>query len=117
MRSKKNPKTLLELAGEVALSGSDLRHYHLGAVGVRADGTLVTARNGPALQVSPSSHAEARLARKLDVGSVVFVNRVLRDGGSASAKPCPRCEAALRASGVSRVYFTTATGIDSLDFS
>lgn len=71
---------------------------------VRAANGLVDNRHAPA-------HAEARLCRKLDSGSVVYVGRVLRsDGSIALAKPCGRCEARLRNTGVKKVFYTIGPG-------
>lgn len=53
------------------------------------------------------NHAEARLVRKLDHGSTVYVARTRRDDGRiAIAKPCPRCEASLKHRGVLKCYYT-----------
>jgi tRNA(Arg) A34 adenosine deaminase TadA len=83
--------------------------FRLGAVGLRADGVIVTAKSGgwPG-QYLPATHAEARLANKLTPGSVVYVARTLKDGTIAMAKPCKACQNALRHRGVKRVYYTIA---------
>lgn len=100
--------TLLTAAIAAALSGpADRRTQRIGAVAIRGDGTLVRARNGPATDVTPGCHAEARLARKLDRGAVVLVARVKRRGGLGLAMPCRACLAALRARRVSLVWYTT----------
>jgi len=54
----------------------------------------------------PPSHAEARVTRKLDGGSVVFVARVLRDGGFALAHPCKHCLRVMRSRGVAKVFYS-----------
>lgn len=83
--------------------------YRLAAVGVRADGVVVQSRNGCIFhQRIPRAHAEARLARKLTPGSVVYVARTLKDGTVAMAKPCVSCQNCLRHRGVDRVYYTIA---------
>jgi len=67
----------------------------------------VTSTNGGmAGGQCPSQHAEARLARKLDYGSVVYVSRTLKNGDVALAKPCARCYAILRGKGVRKVFYT-----------
>ena len=105
----------LELAAEVALA-DDKREHRIGAVGLRADGTIVTARNGscPNGTRAPSAHAEARLARKLDFGSIVFVTRVSPGGRWGLAKPCARCLRVLKAHGVERVYYSVAPEVGSV---
>jgi tRNA(Arg) A34 adenosine deaminase TadA len=100
-------RDLLQLAGRVARMRQDGRSFLLGAVGVRSDGAVTVSPNGPSERPNKSVHAEARLARKLDKGSVVYVARVRRvDGQFANARPCQDCQRALAARGVKRVYFT-----------
>ena len=104
----------IELAAKEALKADDQRQHRIGAVGIRSDGVVVRAKNGPALNLAPQVHAETRLAKKLDVGSVVFVARVSRLNKLVLAKPCPHCMRVLRSVGVRVVVFTTNDGIDSL---
>jgi hypothetical protein len=75
-------------------------------VGVRNDGTIVTANNLSCRKPTPYAHAEARLVRKLDFGSKVFVVRIQRDGTTVNARPCKDCEIAMRLRGVEVVYYT-----------
>lgn len=82
------------------------RHYRLGAVGLRNDGALVTANNLPCQGIIASGHAEARLVRKLDQGSVVYVVRIQRDGELTTARPCDSCQKAMRGRGVKRCYYS-----------
>lgn len=97
----------LKQAALVATRGSKLRHYLVGAVGVRRDGAVVQSYNGTGRDKCPSGHAEARLCRKLDTGAVVYVARVGRGNGKmAMARPCAGCERALRLKGVSRVVYS-----------
>lgn len=97
----------LILAGHAARLDVDLtRRAYLGAVAFRPDGKMVSARNGSAIHVSPSCHAEARVLRKCGAGSRVYVARVLRDGTFANAMPCGRCRAAMRAKGITVVTYT-----------
>lgn len=98
---------LILAATRAALRSSGEKHYLVGAAAVRNDGTLVWSGNGPAPGPSPSVHAEARLARKLDYYASVFVLRLRRDGTFGCAKPCPRCIEALRARAVLKVWYTT----------
>lgn len=97
------------LARIVATKGDTLdarRRYRLGAVGIRYDGAIVSASNLPNRTPASEAHAEARLVRKLDVGSIVFVVRITRKGLLTTARPCKRCRAKMRARGVKRVYYS-----------
>ncbi len=107
---------LLHVAARLAndLWGKHRQGYYLAAIGVRRDGALVHATNKAQLANGfvpvPSTHAEARLCRKLDAGAEVYVARVTRDGLWAMSRPCEGCEAALRARRVRRVYYTIGPG-------
>jgi cytidine deaminase len=97
------------LAQSIALKGDAKnvrRHYRLGAVGIRNDGTTVTANNVPCRQLHAQAHAEARLVRKLDRGADVYVVRIRRNGTLANARPCYNCQNAMRARGVHRCYYS-----------
>jgi deoxycytidylate deaminase len=103
-----------DLARKVALSRKDSRDFLIGSVGIRSDGVLVKACNGPVIIFDdtkktsyPAAHAEYRLARKLDKGSVVFVCRVKRlDHSFGMARPCRDCQRTLASKGVKKVYYT-----------
>jgi tRNA(Arg) A34 adenosine deaminase TadA len=97
------------LAKEVAVksdSTSLRRHHRLGAVGIRSDGTTVTASNIICRQPQAHAHAETRLVRKLNRGSEMFVVRVLRNGSLGNACPCIKCQNAMRLRGIKRVYYS-----------
>lgn len=100
------PKRLHEAIG-ATFQGCDTRKFRLAAVGERRDGAVVVSCNGGVrgckVQVA---HAEYRLARKLDYGSVVYVARTLKNGQVALARPCSRCLKALSLRNVSRIYYT-----------
>lgn len=124
---KKWPSELIEAferAVKLAKKSDELKtkqKYCLAAVGLRNDGTMVYAKNGggccPIKDRHPfQSHAEARLTKKLDVDSIVFVARAQKKNyESGNAKPCPKCECFMRAKGISRVYYTTETSWSYLD--
>ncbi len=106
--------TYFEIAARLTMSKKDRRQFLLGAVGIRHDGTMVSAINAPTEVPQARAHAETRLCRKLDVGSVVFVARCMKGTGQfALAKPCPSCLLAMRSRRVKRVYYTT--GPDSYE--
>jgi tRNA(Arg) A34 adenosine deaminase TadA len=88
----------------------DGRKFMIGAVGIRSDGAIVTARNSPSADVTPGAHAESRLCNRLTPNSIVFVVRVTKTGTWAMAKPCKACEIKLRAAGVKNVYYTNDQG-------
>lgn len=108
----------LQLAAKFAVGDRERpelrwRKATIGCVIRRKDGALVSSRNvGTPEPTSrtPSRHAEARASRKCDHGSTAYVARVLNYdyGITANATPCHTCMAALRARGVTRVYYTIA---------
>ena len=100
-----NPTPYLVLAASHAPK-QDRRQFCLAAAARRADGAVVLSRNGAATFMQPAHHAEARVARKLDKGAVVFVARVVAGGEWALAKPCGLCRVRLRARRVEAVYYT-----------
>lgn len=100
------------MAAAVAIEGRswyDNRSFMLGAVGLRRDGVLVSARNIAATDVTPSAHAEARVVKKLTCNSVVWVARVGRARGDwALARPCEKCQNRMKTAGVKKVIYTIA---------
>jgi len=97
----------LRIASHVSVKGNQYRRAYLGAIGVRSDGTVVQSYNGSSFERAPDAHAEARLSRKLDHGSTVYVARTRRDNGKiAMAKPCKMCQAVMRNRGITKVFYT-----------
>lgn len=111
---------LIRLAGKVALAPNieaDPRLFWMGAVGVRGDGVIVSARNGSVKTVEtigsnwsfPKAHAESRCIRKMDYGGTVYVARVSRATRQlVMARPCYDCIIALRSRQVKRVYYSVS---------
>ncbi len=99
-------KCLFRLAAKTAIKRKDIRRHCIGAVGLRNDGTIVKSTNLPCRYPEPQAHAEARLCRKLDKGSIVYVVRVLKNGDYANATPCLTCRSFMQISGVRRCYYT-----------
>lgn len=98
---------------EYAAAKDDDRGFRLAAMGFRKDGAIVRSRNGhPKYWMQPTiqAHAETRLAKKLDVGSIVVVIRILANGKLAMAKPCHNCERVLRSRRVSKVIYSDDNG-------
>lgn len=109
---------LLKLAARVAMPTDpegDMRNFLIGAIGIRGDGVLVSARNG-SVRVSetigggwsfPPAHAEARCSKKMDHDGIVYVSRVYRGSGKLGcARPCPDCVKAMLARRVKKCYYT-----------
>lgn len=104
---KMNPYKYLELAAKVSRLKDDGRTFFHGAVGLRKDGVIVCAPNGPCPEPTPEMHAERRVLRKLGKGGIVFVVRTLADGTWAESTPCDGCMNAMRAMKVHTVHFTS----------
>lgn len=99
-------KRYFRLAKKVAARGKDCRSYRLGAVGVRKDGTVVKSKNIPNRLPEPAAHAEARVCRKLDKGSQVYVVRIDRKNNLTLARPCCVCQRMMRARNIKRCYYS-----------
>lgn len=87
------------------------------AAQVRIGGAVVaTAHNTSRYSLCAAGHAEVRACRAASrsgrslAGAVVVSIRVTRAGKLANAKPCARCEAAMRTMGVKRVVYSTVSG-------
>ena len=105
-------KRMLLMAAEVAKDNPeryDNRSFYLGAVGLRNDGVIVTAKNIASKDVVPTHHAEARVVRKLTPNSTVWVARVSRCTGEWTvSRPCASCQRKMRSVGVKKVIYTIA---------
>ena len=85
----------------------DNRAFYLGAVGLRNDGVIVTAKNVAATDVVPTHHAEARVIRKLTPNSTIWVARVSRLNGTwTTSRPCSGCQKRMKVAGVKKVIYT-----------
>ena len=82
------------------------RRFRIGAVGVRAEGTIVISNNVSTRVPEPSAHAEFRLTKKLNLGSVVYVVRIGRDYRLLPARPCRSCRKAMVSRGIVRCYYS-----------
>jgi deoxycytidylate deaminase len=100
--------TLLKKAVWIAGESPDKKSFYMACVGKRADGAIVSSVNHcVSNQRIPKHHAEARVLRKCDHGSTLYVARVLKDKKTwANAKPCKKCQALIKNMGVKRVYYT-----------
>lgn len=89
-----------------AAGSLDDRRYRLGVVAIRGDGVLVSARNGHPVERDFRHHAEARIARKLTPGAVLYIVRLGMGGAYRLARPCVSCQNRLRSAGAARIYYT-----------
>src|SRR4030043_590917 len=96
--------------------GKIKRRYRLGAVGIRNDGVIVVSVNLPSRQVNKLAHAEVRLTKKLDKGSVIYVARIHRNGSLAMARPCENCQRTMRLRGVRRCYYSIKESRGSFEY-
>lgn len=101
---------MLELAARVAMGGSQERNFRLGCVAKRSDGAVVFSTNERTRAPNPNAHAEARVLKKTDFGSTLWVARVNKDGSWSMARPCSKCQARIRNRGVKKVYYTISPG-------
>lgn len=121
----------IQAARAVALSsdGVGKSKFRVGSVLVRRRQGIIAARcnsykTHPALlrfTEWPHLHAEAAviMAAGFDVAenSTIYVARVRRNGELAMARPCEEiCIPLMRETGVRRAVFTTANGVDSIEF-
>ena len=113
-KSPKNMSRVIERltkAADYGISRKDDRTILIGALGIRADGAVIRSRNSSANGVSPETHAEFRLSKKLNFGSVVYVARVLKSNNKwGLARPCPNCLRILHYRGIKKVYYTIKEG-------
>ncbi len=91
--------------------------YRVGAVWAKGGRVLARSanryRNTPRIDFRHATfHAEEMLLRRArhHRGGEVYVARVNRAGHPQLARPCPRCQYALAASGITRAHYTTPTG-------
>lgn len=99
--------------------------YRVGAVAVnRKTGfayTCNTRKGHPKLKSNGydtwcGMHAEFRLVMGWPMvveGGEVYIARINKKGKVKTARPCPKCEALLKRSGVRRIIYTTESGAES----
>ncbi len=99
----------LEQAIEYARKRDDSRTFLVAAIGIRADGAVVRARNESVGIPQRCAHAEARLVKKLGrAAEVVYIARYRPGTGDwGIAKPCHNCERVLRWAKVKKVVYTS----------
>lgn len=99
--------SFFEVAARTATSKDDRRTFLLGAIGIRSDGVMVRALNGPSENKNRNIHAEHRLCRKLDYNAEVYVARVRMDNFEfGMARPCDACRKFLKTMRVKKVFYT-----------
>lgn len=88
--------------------------YHIVAIAMERNKILAMTSNLPCRECTPEAHAEARLARRVNLrNKTVYVLRFRKDG-MALAKPCANCMTILKNARVSKVYYSTEEGMESL---
>lgn len=97
---------MLQEAAIVSRLKRDDRRFYIGAIGLRSDGTRIIAWNGNPKEPTRQHHCEFRLARKADVGTVIYLARTLHGGSLGPSMPCRACQKVLRFRGVHKVYYT-----------
>ena len=106
----RNARSSFNVARETAHAQDKRISWH-GAVGVRPDGPIVKSRNSPVIEAFKCAHAEARVCKKLNSGSTVYVVRIGRtDGKLRLSKPCKNCERTMRLRGVKKCYYSITEG-------
>ncbi len=101
-------KRFFRLAKQVAIK-DDCRQYRFGAVGIRRGGVIVVSRNIPTRSPNPSAHAESRVARKLNKGSVIYVVRIDRKNNLTTARPCKSCQKIMKSKKIKCYYSISNT--------
>lgn len=110
--SKNDIFNYLNFAAQLAIDADEkyrVRKACVGAIGFRTDGTIVYACNGgDQLNVSPNSHAETRLLRKIDkYAPVIYIARIRRDTNElALARPCSTCYPRLKHMKIGTIYYS-----------
>lgn len=109
---------LIKMAAKIALPNDaalDRRGFWIGSVGVREDGTIVSAKNAAVEfvgtvenhQLIPNAHSEPRCLRKMGKRGTLYVARVLKGSRDlAISRPCCICQPFLRAFQVEKVYYS-----------
>lgn len=103
---RKSVWNYLRLAGQASLTKKDNRTFYIGALAIRSDGAIVVSANSPCPARNRKVHAEYKVSRKTDVGTVIYVARVRSNGEFANARPCQACQKVMKSRGVKKVYYT-----------
>jgi hypothetical protein len=97
----------LELATRIAKGTLDQdKNSFFCGVAERSDGAIVVSTNVRNREQIHATHCENRLLKKCDVGSIIWLVRVLRDGTWANAKPCIQCQTLLKNKRVKKIFYT-----------
>lgn len=100
---------------------SDHSRWRLGSVIWRGGSVISTGfnrvKNDPAIIENDkyfhcTVHAEVDALKNAGSaeGAKIFVARITRSGRLGLAKPCPRCEDAIREAGIKKVFYTDEKG-------
>lgn len=100
---------MFNLAREIAKNGDCKeaeRTYRLGAVSIRTDGVIVAASNVSVRNKCPEAHAERRVSKKSNNGSIVYVVRIGANDEFRMSRPCKECITAMKHRGIKKCYYT-----------
>ena len=97
---------LAKVAAESGDSKDADRQYRIGAVGIRREGTIVISNNICTRTPHPGAHAETRLVKKLNSGSIVYVVRISRENKLSNARPCKSCRKSMDMRGIKKCYYS-----------
>ena len=112
------------MAAKAAKKSSFIQH-RVGATIVKGGNLFATGYNSKqpsSVLKTKTRHAEAAAIlsllkqRRLHdlAGATLYVTRYTKGGKVGMAKPCPSCEDLCRSVGISRVYYTTDSGVESM---
>lgn len=97
----------LDLATRIAKGTLDQeKNTFFAGIAERSDGTLVFSTNVRTKDPIHGAHCETRLLKKCDIGSTIWLVRVLRNGQWANSEPCIKCKTLLKNKKVKKVYYT-----------
>lgn len=107
-----DPFDFFNFAIKLALKADEkyvTRKACIAAIGIRTDDAIVHAcSGGDQMGISPNTHAEARVLRKMDRFSpVIYVARIRRDTMKfALARPCVTCLPRIKNKKIGKIYYT-----------
>lgn len=102
--------TIIVDGKRVVATGSNTQRSHP----VQAHYNSVGGRTSPSHYLHSELHALLRSGARSLRSAEMFIGRFERNGNLGNCRPCPACEAAIKAYGVKRIYYTDNDGIKEL---
>ena len=97
----------LRLALGVAIAGrTKEKSHHLGAIGIRQDGSVVSSHNTRSLNRNGLVHAESKVIRKAGRGCTLYIVRVAANNKMTMGKPCQICQRVIKQNKVKKVVYS-----------